>query len=529
MKRVLASGMLFLLAAAVGLQGRLTTTMATAAATGTTGVGDKASDNDGVLDLYFTGSRRSQIEPCGCQTKQRGGMQYEASLYDQHPGRPTVRVDVGEWTRPNATRAPVEALKTHYLLRAMKEIGLDAINVGLNDIQFDKAFYDHFLEEHPDLSERMISANVFISSNTREHAFAPNRIIQRTLADGKTVRIGITGVTSLDRTRRRATEADEITHGDYLVKEPQVELVKQVEALRPRVDLLIVLFSTLNREEIDKVASQVSGIDFLATSAYLVDRNALLVFDSGMHLLHTPNALGKELGIVSLKPGEGAKWTTAGDAESIYVSLDRPIDQGVLALINEFKEQTQRLDIDIPKYSEMEEIYAGAAQCASCHRAIYESWEKTGHSHAITTLVNVAQQFNPECVQCHVTGFREGNGFYSVSHMPSMRMANVQCEVCHGPSREHLVVQQQILAGVSRWKTPAEYEMLLEKAKRVLPPKAVAAETCVRCHQGENDPHFDYESTIHHVDHSDVPPEDRRTPKPAAAPEPTAVTDPPVR
>src|SRR5262245_46793032 len=76
-----------------------------------------ATDGLDLVDIYFIGKRLSQIEPCGCQTKQRGGMQFEAALYDKNPNHPSIRVDAGEWTRTRIDMAPLESLKTRYVLR----------------------------------------------------------------------------------------------------------------------------------------------------------------------------------------------------------------------------------------------------------------------------------------------------------------------------------------------------------------------------------------------------------------------------
>jgi mono/diheme cytochrome c family protein len=124
--------------------------------------------------------------------------------------------------------------------------------------------------------------------------------------------------------------------------------------------------------------------------------------------------------------------------------------------------------------------------------------------------VDGGQQYNPECVQCHVTGYRNENGFYSIKHGPSREMANVQCENCHGPAAEHVDLEQQIMAKAQRWLTPAQYQELVAKARKAVPPAKVPASTCIQCHQGDNDPNFNYAQKLPKIDHGEVPEKDRQ-------------------
>jgi hypothetical protein len=507
MKRILASSMVLAAALAVlsmwGVETRAADPPGARPTVPT--AGESASPNDGTLDLYFIGNRRGQIEPCGCQTKQRGGMQYEAALYHQHDDRPALRLDAGGWMRSRPDRGQAEALKIGYILRAMRAIDFDAINVGITDIVIDKPYYDNLHTEHPEVYESLVSANIFTREDPARLAFAPYRIVERRAADGGDVRIGIVGAT----TAKIDNFSGATEESDFTVKDPVDALRSAIAELRPKVDLLVVLYASAYREDLQSVVGSVQEADLIVTSVPNRDPRSMLLRDGNIYVAHTPSSLGKELGVVSLKRSEEGKWIPAADAESLYVSLDRKIDPAVNELIEEYKGKTSLLAVEIPPAHQINEIYAGKDSCRTCHAAIYESWSATPHAHALDQLVNKNQQFNPECVQCHVTGYRTENGFYTLSNPSSLRMMHVQCEVCHGPARRHMSLEQQILSGARRWKTQDEYDLLLAEAKKHVPPKAVPAETCTQCHQGENDPHFDYEKMIQLVNHGDVSAEDR--------------------
>ena len=110
--------------------------------------------------------------------------------------------------------------------------------------------------------------------------------------------------------------------------------------------------------------------------------------------------------------------------------------------------------------------FVGGATCAGCHAAEDQIWSKSRHAHAMATLENKNQQFDNECIRCHVVGFEKG-GFQSLITTP--QFANVQCESCHGPGREH--------AGNPGGKPSGQM---------------VTPAGCVQCHAPPNDDSFDF-------------------------------------
>ena len=75
--------------------------------------------------------------------------------------------------------------------------------------------------------------------------------------------------------------------------------------------------------------------------------------------------------------------------------------------------------------------------------------------------------FNPECVGCHVVGFKKRGGFADNTTTPAL--ANVQCEACHGPGTKHL-------------QNPA------------LPYGKAGKPACMPCHTHDNSPSFDFDT-----------------------------------
>jgi 2',3'-cyclic-nucleotide 2'-phosphodiesterase (5'-nucleotidase family) len=79
--------------------------------------------------------------------------------------------------------------------------------------------------------------------------------------------------------------------------------------------------------------------------------------------------------------------------------------------------------------------YVGSAKCVECHDTQVEFWKKSRHAGAWQTLVERGQQFDLECISCHVTGWNKAGG---ATLTKNEDLRDVQCEVCHGPASIHV-------------------------------------------------------------------------------------------
>ncbi|MEE8395407.1 MAG: multiheme c-type cytochrome [bacterium] len=129
--------------------------------------------------------------------------------------------------------------------------------------------------------------------------------------------------------------------------------------------------------------------------------------------------------------------------------------------------------------------FVGAATCRTCHAAPGKIWEASRHGGALKTLERVGKQFDPECIACHVAGFKRG-GFVSAQLTPNM--AGVQCENCHGPGKAHLA---------NPAAKPAAFSPPGSNGAGAKPGQA----TCRTCHLGSHSPSFDFEKYWPKVKH----------------------------
>jgi hypothetical protein len=124
------------------------------------------------------------------------------------------------------------------------------------------------------------------------------------------------------------------------------------------------------------------------------------------------------------------------------------------------EERSARLDVE----DDPVDHFVGEQVCARCHATESQQWRTTAHSLAWETLQRVKKDATPECIPCHVVGYRKAGGFETDVRTP--QLVNVQCENCHGMGTQH----------GDDW---------LERHK-------VDEGTCRTCHNQERDPEFDF-------------------------------------
>jgi hypothetical protein len=123
--------------------------------------------------------------------------------------------------------------------------------------------------------------------------------------------------------------------------------------------------------------------------------------------------------------------------------------------------------------------FTGWITCAVCHTKQTDFWKKTGHASAYQTLVEQEQQFNLNCLSCHVTAeykdMKISDDDAALLALPAI-LQQVGCEVCHGPGRNHAATQDP--AAISRKPEPS---------------------ICTRCHTSERDEQFNYSNDIERI------------------------------
>ena len=144
--------------------------------------------------------------------------------------------------------------------------------------------------------------------------------------------------------------------------------------------------------------------------------------------------------------------------------------------------------------------FVGSAACKECHKNAYGVWSGTKHAQAYENLakygrpltelkqpgqqsIKIGRQYDPECASCHVTGFGYKDGWVDELRTPHLK--GNQCENCHGPASLH----------VANPFEPKYRDQLRLRIKDV-------EMKCRKCHDADNDPHFDLEKYWPKIKHT---------------------------
>jgi 2',3'-cyclic-nucleotide 2'-phosphodiesterase (5'-nucleotidase family) len=160
----------------------------------------------------------------------------------------------------------------------------------------------------------------------------------------------------------------------------------------------------------------------------------------------------------------------------IGLKTSTPEDKEVQAILDQTTREVNSLNknrkrsASVSHQTSLDKL-AGSQQCQECHPSQVAFWKATNHAKAWQTLENDNQQFNDDCLICHVT-----LPYYDLARVKKEQLLvqlpekfrDVGCESCHGLAATHI-------------KTP-------ESSQPVLPQK----ETCLQCHTDEHDDNFIY-------------------------------------
>ena len=389
---------------------------------------------------------------------------------------PTLFVDAGNLftdDRFTSDHLPAEVMtKNQWVVKGYADFHQDVANISFNDLPyvaelFKKEGYEKRLNDYPFIN-KLISANIEPADDSRK-APQPYLIREVTLnraVPGKKLRIAFVGLTEGKPTGPNQHDS---LYAGFRINDVFETAKRVIPEAKQKADLVVVL-AYLPQDMAQRLASENPDIDTM-----IVARQ--------MSLMNEPEHFGRATITYAFNQtkylGELRYYlrsdSTVENQINRYVALDADLPddpqaaQIVTAAHDDFT-NVQKTSADAnpapaPQTVSQESPYVGASTCMNCHAAQYAVWEKTGHAHAMATLERKSQQFDNECVRCHVVGFNKG-GFQSLISTP--QLANVQCEACHGPGRAHVAAPAK---GFGFMQTPTG---------------------CVQCHTLANSPDFNF-------------------------------------
>ena len=447
------------------------------------------ADDGYAFTVFYGGDTHGSLENCGCPHHPMGGLAWRVSYmkaFRQQSNKqaPMLFVDAGNLFTDDRYAAgkflPEVLAKNRWVVKAYNEFLTDAANLAFVDLPYaaellKKDGFDARVKEFPFI-KKLISANVHPQSNAlvSPEPYLIREIELKRGAPGKRLRIGIVGFTQL---KPGNGEQLEDSFAGFQIEDPQVAAKRVIPELQQKADVIIALVY-MSQGQANRLAVQNPEISTVVAAQQFNGLETPQHFGSAT-IVYAANQT-KSLGELRyFLKADGA----IENQVNRFVGLDKeiPEDPKALAMVNAARDEftaEQKKNAEQSASTGAMPVssggFVGSQACADCHAKEYAIWEQSKHAHAIAALERKSQQFDNECVKCHVVGFEKG-GFQTMNNTP--QLANVQCEACHGPGKDHIAKPAK---GFGAMVTPTG---------------------CVECHTQPNSPDFDFTTYWEKIKH----------------------------
>jgi hypothetical protein len=494
--------------------------------------------------LVLSGQTFGFLSPCGCSRPQMGGLERRANLIAllKAKGWQVAGVDLGDFYPAKSAVKDQGLLKYTTGMNALRDMGYVAVGVGRTE--FDAGLLNVVAEyalqkEQPPFT---LAGNVAGVADgkaiPREALFPPVPGGKRPVvglaevAEVGTVPVGVVGVVG-PSVAKAAEKADPLL--GFLGNEDVLKGAVQTLAANPKRSQLNVLLYQGTADEARKVAEAWPQFGVVLCQADDPEPpqfpETVTHQDGKKTLLIQVGHKGRYVGAIGVfrKPGGtldlhyqlvplGEEFLTPAGDEAAKANAVLPLleeytkqvkDRNFLAKVARTPHPAQ---LQVP---DLNLSYVGSDRCLGCHAGEFAKWKDSKHGHAYEALETVAKRpglrnYDPECIVCHTVGYGVKTGFESTEKTPALK--HVGCESCHGPGSGHMTAPRdaKLLALMSPWKlAPADHlpdRATLEKiaAAPVGGPGGITtlpaaqqriinavSQACTKCHDAENDPHFD--------------------------------------
>lgn len=487
------------------------------------------------LILFYSSDNHGETEPCGCEANQLGGLGkrgYQFQSIAADGGRPHLTVDAGDLLFKqdaiSADQERQEVMMAEAIVESYSLIGYDAVCVGSRDLIGGVPLLKKLAEKS---KFTWLSANL-VDKNNGKPIFAAS--VRRQVGDVKATIIGLTGLASLKSSdgavlrswdevlpsllaetskttdlvvllsnlpaaeNRRIAEAYDSIHiliqsaagdGGAISSNPLNNTV--IASTRPQgKDAGVMNISwqpgkRWGRPPAEVLAQKKSALDGVV---WQLSKYRKGTEDPEVALRDQPDRLSAYRKLINREKGleEEVRRMSEGGPEgnaqegnpstfrNRFVTMESslPDQREVVAVSDRLDRALNQLGRELAKTQVVTDAgYLGSASCAACHVEQTTAWQKTRHAGAYATLVDKDQQFNVNCLPCHVTGVSMARASEALS-IPEARRG-VGCETCHGPGRDHS-------------KNPGVHPMT----------RKPEAPVCLACHAPPHDESFDYERNI---------------------------------
>ncbi len=442
------------------------------------------------------------LEPCGCAglDNQKGGLKRRQTLIKQlqDDDWPVVSLDMGGQIR---RLGPQAEIKYRYALQSLTELGYSAIGLGTRELQMDANYLTYVLSNFEPSSNPVVSANVSIIDPalglTRQY-----RVIE---SGGK--KIGVTSVLGKKHQAALQNAADIVW----------VDPTKALEELLPKFaqencDVLVLLVHA-DPDEAKELSKRFPQFQLVATTGGAEEppKDMRKIEGSEAQLIEVGHK-GMYVAVLGIydDPEQPLRYQR--------VPLDHRFADSdpMQALLTAYQEELKNMGLDGLGLTNMKHptgSFVGSGVCADCHAEATLVFEKTPHAHATKTLVALdpPRHFDPECLSCHATGwepqeyFPFASGFLGLQKTP--HLTGNGCENCHGPGAAHVAAENGEVDAddkeLERLRAALRLKLVENEGNKdgQVFKQAVVVKKCMKCHDLDNSPEFDFQKYWPKVEH----------------------------
>ncbi|MFV0444951.1 MAG: multiheme c-type cytochrome [Planctomycetaceae bacterium] len=463
-----------------------------------------------VVAVVLSGEMHGYIEPCGCTSGQTGGLARRATLMKQlraDRGWNLVGLDLGGTMIPERIGRQQTKMKFEMARDALESIGFVGLGIGYEEAITRQ---DELLEmserdkAQPDYDLRFTSANVRPYPDNPELDITQlYRVINVPVAGSdKPYRIVATSILGESLSKGIASDLF------FKILPPAEALAEILPKMQEEQPDLLLLLSHAKADETDKLATQFPQFELMVSSGGPEEGLLKPKFVGQTQVLFVGQK-GKNVGVVGVYPQGPQKFRYE------LVKLDGARFENDPELNTRMQDYQVRLRDERPDLVDNANApshptgrtFVGSQACADCHAGSFETWSSTGHAHAFESLTTgradhqgewIDRKWDSECIACHTVGWepqqalRWAGGFVDEASTPLL--LNNGCENCHGPGSEHVTLENGGTATEAQLTAGREGMRLSLKG---------AEKTCRGCHDGDNDPHFDFEKYWPQIEHHD--------------------------
>ena len=427
--------------------------------------------------IMISGEQLGYLEPCGCTEGQAGGLlrRYELAERIRNTQKwPLVLVDLGSLIKdPGSARGgPEQAkIKLNTALKALTVMGYDALALSPEDLKVGVDEAVGQILNLPGDKTRIVVANVVAAG-------LESKIVPSVRAKSGSITVGITAV--VDPEKLKGLKDPSL---DLLTIKPIDEALPSVLADLEKDTKTQVLLVQAAPAEAKRLALKYPGFDVVVATSTLPDpAGDAERLNGGKTLLVNVGQRGKYAGVVGIfdDPAEPYRYARV----SLDKRFDGPAKPMKAVIEGEFRDQLKALKTveNFPRHAFVngtrDASFLGAETCKTCHPNTFARWATTKHALAFQSLEHDPKPnviYDAECITCHTTGFEYNSGWKSPEATPFLK--GNQCENCHGPGSRHA-------------SEPDNLEF--RKPMKLTAEHADKSRLCLRCHDEDNSPHFDF-------------------------------------